>query len=317
VRTPLKCAHGQGLCATCFGLAEDGKLHEPGVNIGVLASQAMGEPATQLSMDSFHTGGIAAGVGAGSVDRLTRLRQLLEMPDKVKNEAALSRVSGRIHSVKKDAAGGVDVFVETKGPDEKVEQVRHYVPAKLVREDITPGMTVRRGDTLSHGVINPHRYLDATKDIHAVQNMLASELHSPADDKGKEGLYAKEGVRRRNIEVVVRNVTNLTRVKDPGHSEWVPGDIVPRTVVEEFNRAHPDPFHHITHEPILKGTGEIPHLINRDWMARLNYQQLHTTMQQAAAMGLKSELHGTHPIPSLAYGSEFGRPPPGTPKHHY
>jgi DNA-directed RNA polymerase subunit beta' len=301
VRSPLKCEHGDGICAKCYGLNENGHLHDVGTNIGVLAGQSLGEPAVQMAMDAFHSGGIASSErGAKSVDRFTRLRNLLEMPKKLRDEATVAQVSGKITEVKKDPTG---VSVVVNG-------VRHFVPHNL--EDparIKVGVEVRKGDKLSEGYVNPHHLLSATKDIHAVQNYLVKEMH--------EGLYDKEGVRRRNVEVAIRATTNLTKIRDPGSSDHLPGDVVPRSVVEEHNRNLPKGAKPIEHEPILKGIEQVPGHISTNWMGRLNYRELHTTIQQAASQGWKSDLHGSHPIPGVAYGAEFGKPPPGKPKHVY
>jgi DNA-directed RNA polymerase subunit beta' len=314
VRSPLKCQHGDGVCAKCFGLNEDGKLHEIGTNIGVLAGQALGEPAVQMAMDAFHSGGIAGGSkgsaselrGASSVDRFTRLRQLLAMPKKLKGEATLARATGAITKVEPDPTGGVNIYIGKQ---------RHLVPQRLVNETVTVGREVKRGDLLSHGLVNPRHLLESVRDIHAVQNHLVEELHSPAYGKDNDdrplaqGLYDKEGVRRRNVEVVVRGLTNLTKVKDPGTSHWFHGDIAPRVVVEEHNRNLKKGERPVEHEPELHGVRQIPLTVSTDWMARLNYQQLANTIIQGAAQGWKSDLHGSHPVPGIAHGAEFGRPP--------
>jgi DNA-directed RNA polymerase beta subunit/DNA-directed RNA polymerase beta' subunit len=303
VRSPLKCAHGEGICAKCFGLNENGSLHDVGTNIGVLAGQAIGEPASQMSMDSFHSGGVAMGAGAGSVGAFTRLHQIVMMPEILKNAATLSSAAGPITDVKKDAAGGVDIYVGT---------ARHHVPVHLVRADMKVGAEVKKGQKLSHGFTNPHALMDATGDIHAVQNYLTSALHSQAvsDPKSSDGpgLFERKS-RRRNIEVVVRALTNLTKIKDPGHSDYIRGDVVPRSEVEEHNRNLPKGKRPIEHKPFLKGVSEIPRLINPNWMARLNYQELPSTIQQAASYGSKADIHGAHPIPGMAMGASFGRPP--------
>lgn len=293
VRSALKCEHGDGICSTCFGLNENGKLHDTGTNIGVLAGQALGEPAVQMAMDAFHSGGIASSErGAKSVDRFTRLENLLKMPKQLRDEATLSTVAGKITHIKKDPTGGVDIFIGG---------VKHLVPKHLVGEGLHEGMEIKKGDRLSEGYINPHGLLAATKDIHAVQNYLTNEMY--------DGLYEKEGVRRRNVEVVVRAVTNLSKIKDPGHSEWLHGDIIPRSVIEEHNRNLPKGEKPVLHDAILSGVREIPSLASTNWMARLNYQKLHTTIQQAAGQGWTADLHGTNPIPGLAHGSSFGLPP--------
>lgn len=298
VRSPLKCQHGDGICAKCFGLNESGKLHDTGTNIGVLAGQALSEPAVQMAMDAFHTGGIAAGRGAMSVDRLTRLTAALKMPQELKNSATLARASGTITAVKKDAAGGVDVFIGTE---------RHFVPEELVNHEIKVGTEVKKGQPISHGFINPHKLLPLT-DIHTVQNFLTNELYG--------NLYEKEGVRRRNVETVVRALTNLTKIEDPGSSSHLHGDVVPHSVVEEHNRSLPHNKRPIIHKPFLVGIEQVPGN-STDWMSRLNYRELASTIQSAASQGWKSDLHGSSPIPGLAYGAEFGKQLPGAKKHTY
>ena len=300
VRSPLKCEHSDGICAKCYGIAEHGKLHPVGTNIGVIAGSALGEPSTQMTLNSFHFGGVASGRGGASVDRITRLTSLLTMPEKIKDQATVSTASGVISAVHDIAAGGVRVMVDG---------VPHYVPHHLVNFDIKPGVEVKKGDKLSDGYINPHHLLAATKDIHAVQNYLTREMH--------EGLYDSEDVRRRNVEVAVRSMTNLSKVMDPGSSFHEAGDIIPRAVAEEYNRElvkGETPMHHV---PFLKGSEQIPALLTKNWMGRLNYRELHKTILEAAGKGEKAELHESHPIAGVMYGAEFGIPQAGKPKHVY
>jgi DNA-directed RNA polymerase subunit beta' len=303
VRSPLKCSHGQGLCSKCFGLNENGDLHELGTNIGVLAGQALGEPATQLAMDSFHTGGVAASRGGASVDKFTRLNQLLEIPKVLPNAAVLAEASGKVTKVERDMA--------TNGWNVQVGKNKHYIPAQRTPtydgQPLTVGIEVKKGDPLSDGHIDPRKYLEHT-DIHTVQNYLANELYN--------GIYKDERVRRRNIETVVRSLTNYTRIKDPGDSHHLHGDFALRTVVEEHNRNLPQGSRPIEHQPVLKGAQQMALDSHEDWMARLNFQQLRNTILEGTAKGWKTDLHGTNPIPAYAFGAEFGL---GTPdkKHHY
>lgn len=298
VRSPLKCHKGDGLCAKCFGLNENGTLHDEGTNIGILAGQAMGEPAVQMAMDAFHSGGIAgAGRGAMSVGRFERLKSLLAMPKMLKNEATLAKASGTVTDIKKDAAGGHDVFIGGE---------RHYVQHKLPLK-VVVGAEVKKGDAISEGHINPIHLLKYT-DMHNVQNHLTNELY--------HGLYKKEGVRRRNIETVVRAITNLTKVTEPGDSDWTPGDVVPLSLVEEKNRGMVKGSKQVVHTPILRSVKQLP-LSSENWMARLNFQNIANTLQQGVSQGWKSDLHNSHPIAGIAYGAEFGKAPATKPKYVY
>jgi intein/homing endonuclease len=301
VRSPLKCEQPQGICAKCYGINENGKLHQAGTNIGVIAGQAMGEPATQLALDSFHSGGLASGRGGASISRIERLQQLLKMPDKIKGQATLAKVTGRVTSIKPNKAiGGHDVVIE--GHTHRVDSLD---PALKV------GATIERGGSLSEAgsPINPQQFLNITKDIHKVRKLLTDELHG--------GLYQKEGVRQRNIETVVKALTNLTRVKDPGSSHWDIWDVAPHSAVEAYNRSiHGTTHKPVVHESVLFGSEQIPNKA-QDWMSRLNYRNIKSTIQQAAATRLKSDIHGMSPIPGIAHGKEFGLPPKGKKQYLY
>lgn len=302
VRSPLKCAHGHGLCAKCFGLNENGHLHENGTNVGVLAGHSMGEPATQLAMDSFHTGGVAASRGAGAVDKFTRLNQLLLIPKTLKDSAILSKVSGKVSKIEKDQS--------TNGWNVHIGDEHHFIPAQRLplhqEQPLKVGASVRKGEPISDGSINPRELLQHT-DIHAVQNYLTDELY--------KGIYKSEGVKRRNIETVVRSLTNLAQVKDPGDSHHLPGDLVLRTVVDEHNRGLKAGQKPIDATPLLRSARQIALDQHEDWMARLNFQELNRTLMEATAKGWKTNLHGMNPIPAYARGETFGL---GTPDHpHY
>ena len=294
VRSPLKCAHGHGLCSKCFGLNESGNLHEIGTNIGVLSGHALGEPATQLAMDSFHTGGVAASRGGGAVDKFTRLNDLLEIPKTLANAAVLAKVNGKVQKVERDKA--------TNGWNVYIGEEKHFIPAQRLPlykgEPLKAGDEVKKGVPISDGHINPRELLKHT-DIHTVQNYLTNELYN--------SIYKDERVRRRNIETVVRALTNYTQIKDPGDSHFDVGDHALRTVVEEHNRNLKPGQRPIEHDPVLKGAQQMALDSHEDWMARLNFQELRHTLLEGTAKGWVSNLHGMNPIPGYAQGSEFGK----------
>lgn len=302
VRSPLKCSHGKGLCAKCYGLNENGHLHEVGTNIGIIAGHAMGEPATQLAMNSFHTGGVAASRGAGATDKFTRLNQLIEFPKTLPNAAVLAKTTGTVQKIERDTA--------TNGWNIHINGEKHFVSAQheptYDGQPLRTGTVVRKGDPISDGHIDPRKYLEHT-DIHTVQNYLTNELYN--------SIYKDERVRRRNIETVVRSLTNLTKIKDPGDSDFHHGDHALRTIIEEHNRNLEPGKKPVVHQPILRGAQQMALDQHEDWMARLNFQRLRDTILEGTAKGWRTDLHGTSPIPAYAYGAEFGK---GTPtKPHY
>lgn len=296
VRSSLRCAHGPGICKKCYGLTENGTLPEKGLNVGVLAGQALGERATQLSMKSFHTGGTAA-TKTDIVDEFQRVMNLLHFPEVLPGSATLSSAAGKVRKIEKDPAGGHNVYVG---------DARHYVPQNrgvpmYNGAPLAVGTEVKKGAPLSAGPINPHEMLPLTG-IEPVQSYLAGELH---------GIYGREGIRRRNTEVVVKALTNLTKIEDPGdHKYYLPGDFAPTSYVTKLNRGAPKKKP-IIHRPILKGVNVLPHDMQEDWLARFNHERIGQTLIEAAQQGWRSSVHGLHPIPAAVHGHEFGRGKPG------
>jgi len=297
VRSPLHCRMGKGVCAKCLGLNEKGKEHAIGTNVGVIAGHALGEPVTQLTMRTFHTGG-AAGTGQ-VVDAFQRAKQLFTVPENLPDKATLSTVSGQVERVAKDPRGGSTVTIAGK---------EHRVVTGQVLKHIKPGYSVAKGEEISTGPIDPHDLLAQTKNLGKVRAYLADEI-----DKAYGGM-----TRRRNIETVVRAMTNLTRVTSaPEDSTLVRGELAPLSAVEAYNaEAREAGRGTIRHKPQLAAMNTLPLAGQEDWMARLNYQRLKETYQEGAAQGWSSDIHG-HPIPGLAHGAEFGlrefeplKPPP-------
>lgn len=294
VRSPLKCRHGKGICAKCFGLSEKGDLHTPGTNVGVMAVHALGEPATQLSMNAFHEGGVVGGKGSGAVDKFTRIKQLTELPGALPDVATIASTDGKVESVTKDPAGGWNVMVGG---------VRHFVPSRRELK-AKVGDTFKKGDSLSSGVKNPVELLKVTQDLGKVQKYISDELWDAYKDEGP--------VKRRNIEVFVRAMTNLGHVTDPGdHPEYIKGDYVPLAEVNHWNSKIPAKTKAVQATPVLKSVKVLPRELQTDWLALMNTKRLKQTLLEAVPQGWRSNLHGNHPIPGLAVAKEFGT---GTPE---
>jgi DNA-directed RNA polymerase subunit beta' len=290
VRTPLKCQAHQGLCAKCFGLNENGHLHQKGTNLGIMAAHALGEPLTQMAMNSFHTGGVAGSAGAKALDQFTRVEHVIRMPKTLPGSSVLATADGRVEKITQDkATGGVNVTVGG---------VPHFIPALKGSPVVTVGQEIKKGDSLTNGPKNPHELLPLTS-VGSVQRYLVDEISA---------LYGKSPLHRRNSEVFIRALTNLSEVKDPGdHPDFLPGDKVPYNEVASHNAKLEAGKRPVEVTPILKGTNVLPTEVQTDWIAMLQSKNLKSTITDAAAEGWHSNIHGVHPIPGMAFGVEFGK----------
>jgi DNA-directed RNA polymerase subunit beta' len=291
VRSPLRCRAKDGVCQKCLGLDENNSVPKIGTNIGIIAGQSIGEPSVQLSLNTFHTGGIAKGRSARSANTFQTLNNLLTLPKTLPDAATLSHGVGTITSIKEAPQGGWDILIGKKK--------KHYV-----RGDhdltVTRGQEVRRGDRLSSGTIDPLELIKL-RGVSETQDHLSHEIEKVIHENAAP-------VRRRNIEVVVRAITNLAEVDDPGDNpDWSPGDMRRISEIEHWNDVSGPSKKNAKFTPTLKGVGQMPLSMQEDWMARLNFQKLNETMERAVREGWKSDIHGFHPIPAAAHASEFGR----------
>ncbi len=290
VRSPTRCQSEDGICKKCMGLSENGRAYNIGDNVGVVASQAVGEPSTQLSLNVFHQGGLAKGKGSESMGTFKRLEELLTLNTTLPFTAPLAPKSGKVEAVKKADRGGLNVTVSG--------QTLWVPPGQDLR--VKAGQRVARGTPLSTGPQNPADVLNL-RGLHPMQDYVTDQIQNV--------LQGAAPVKRRNIEVVVKAMTDVTQIEDPGdHPEWVPGDMRPITKVNAWNRqAARQGKRPVRHEPQVKGVKLLPKELKEDWMARLNFESLTSSLTQAFREGWKSNLHGFHPIPGLAAGSEFGK----------
>ena len=317
VRSPLHCHSDKGICQKCFGLAANGHHHAVGTNVGVLSAHALGERAVQLTLKAFHSGGSVSSRSGGALGAFQRLEQLTYLPDKTPNSAALSRVKGTVTKVEQTSTGtqihidGVPHFVGKDGEGRDLHQDlpnAHIAPGYKPWTPPVVGMKVERGQMLSdpnRTLINPHRLYEATGDMGRVQHFMADELHK---------IYEDEGVRKRAVETVVRAMGNVTKISDPhDHPDLLRGQFYSRSAINKINQERQQKGQKlIEHTPSLIGVDLLPLAATEDWMAVLNHQKLRSSIKRNAALGAVSELHGAHPIPGLAYGAEFGRPPAGS-----
>jgi DNA-directed RNA polymerase subunit beta' len=291
-----------------MGISAHGQLHDIGENVGVVAAQSLGERAVQLTMKVFHTGGsVSTGGGSKVLGGFARFKQLTELPKNPPDAADLAMRAGVIEKVEKDSTG-VNITIGGKkhhvGKDSSGAPLWKPVGDELHPQWVPPreGLHVERGQLLSdpmRTVINPHDLYKATGNMESVQNYMADEIHR---------LYKDEGIKRQHVETVVKAMSNLTKIRESGDYEGVlRGEFHPTSKISAINRelvkAGKRP---IEHEPTLKGVAMMPLSVQEDWMAKMQHVRLHNTLLESAATGVRSDIHGLHPIPGMAMGSEFG-----------
>jgi DNA-directed RNA polymerase subunit beta' len=220
VRSPLTCGLRHGICRTCYGrdLATRKKI-SVGEAVGVVAAQSIGEPGTQLTMRTFHTGGVRQFTGEDITQGLPRIEQLFEVrrPKKV---AMLADRDGVIIEIR-ETEGKRKIIVETSDKDGNEERVAWNVPAaQSLKTDIQVGSTVRIGQELTEGYKDPQQLLEV-EGLEEVQRYLLD---------GIQEVYRTQGVsiNDKHIETILRKVApvNRVRVAEEGDSAFVAGELV-------------------------------------------------------------------------------------------
>ena len=221
VRSVLTCRTENGVCARCYGenMAHGGKV-DVGEVVGIIAAQAIGEPGTQLTMRTFHTGGIA---GADDITQgLPRVEELFEAR-KPKRDAILAEISGTV-SMQETKKKRLLVITSDEDPnDQKSYQITYGSRLK-----VEAGDHVEAGDELTEGSINPHDLLRILG-VKAVQEYLLREVLSVYRLQGV-------GVSDKHIEIIIRQMLRKVRIEDGGDTNLLPGSLVDIFRFEEANQ---------------------------------------------------------------------------------
>ena len=218
VRTILTCRSHSGICAKCYGAnMATGEMVQVGEAVGIIAAQSIGEPGTQLTMRTFHTGGVA---GGDITQGLPRVEELFEAR-KPKGLAIIAEFGGTVAVM--DNKKSREVIVTD---DETGESKPYQIPYGS-RIKVVDGASVEAGDELTEGSINPHDLLKI-KGIRAVQNYLLQEV---------QRVYRSQGVDicDKHIEVIVRQMLKKIRIEDSGDTTFLPGSLVDVLDFEEEN----------------------------------------------------------------------------------
>ncbi|NLA57492.1 MAG: DNA-directed RNA polymerase subunit beta', partial [Firmicutes bacterium] len=218
IRSVLTCKTRHGVCARCYGRnLATGRLVEVGEAVGTIAAQSIGEPGTQLTMRTFHTGGVA---GDDITAGLPRVEELFEAR-KPKGQAIITEIAGTTRIVE---SKGVRKVIVT---DEHGEERSYTVPYGA-RLKVRDGGYVEAGDQLTEGPVNPHEIL-RVKGVRAVQAYLVREVQE---------VYRSQGVdiNDKHIEVIIRQMLRKVKVESPGDTDLLPGGLVDVYEFEDENR---------------------------------------------------------------------------------
>ena len=218
IRTILTCKCKVGICAKCYGAnLATGEPVQVGESVGIIAAQSIGEPGTQLTMRTFHSGGVA---GGDITQGLPRVEELFEAR-KPKGLAIITEIPGvaAINDTKKKR----EVIVT----DQETGESKTYLIPYGSRIKITDGQILEAGDELTEGSVNPHDIL-RIKGVRAVQDYMIREV---------QRVYRLQGVEisDKHIEVIVRQMLKKIRIEDNGDTEFLPGTLVDFLEYEDVN----------------------------------------------------------------------------------
>jgi len=273
-RTVLTCEAEQGVCAACYGRSlATLKGIEMGEAVGVIAAQSIGEPGTQLTMRTFHTGGIA---GIDITHGLPRVVELFEARTP-KGAAVLSSTSGVVRISEEENGRRVTVV-----GDDGTEDV--YNISQRAHLEVSEGQEVLAGDALVEGPKDPKELLDI-KGIRETQQYLVEEVQKVYRDQGVS-------IHDKHIELIVRQMLRRVSVAEPGESAFLPGERVDSRIYAEVNRelvtAGQRPAEG---RPELMGITKAS-LATDSWLSAASFQETTRVLTEAAIEGKSDSLYG-------------------------
>ncbi|MDC3002063.1 DNA-directed RNA polymerase subunit beta' [Actinomycetota bacterium] len=275
VRTVLNCESPVGTCAMCYGLSmATGKLVDVGEAVGIIAAQSIGEPGTQLTMRTFHTGGVA---GEDITHGLPRVVELFEARTP-KGVAPIAEVSGRVRIEDTEKARKIIVV-----PDDGAEEVAHQVSkrARLLTED---GAHVEVGEQLTVGAVDPKQVLRILGP-RQVQWHLVDQVQE---------VYRSQGVsiHDKHIEVIVRQMLKRITIIDSADAPFLAGELVERSVFEAQNRrVVAEGGTPASGRPELMGITKAS-LATESWLSAASFQETTRVLTDAAIHARSDSLLG-------------------------
>jgi DNA-directed RNA polymerase subunit beta' len=273
VRTVLNCEAQLGICVECYGraLAEGHKV-QIGEAVGIIAAQSIGEPGTQLTMRTFHTGGVA---GEDITHGLPRVVELFEARSP-KGKAEIATLTGEVSVEETDK--GIKITVDDG------DETSPVTVSRRARLRVADGDHTSAGEMLTEGSIDPHEMLEV-RGAREVQQLLVREVQS---------VYRSQGVsiHDKHIELIVRQMLRRVSVVEPGDTEFLPGELVDRQRFAEANRAMLDEGRQPANgRQILMGITKAS-LATDSWLSAASFQETTRVLTEAAIEGRSDSLVG-------------------------
>ena len=276
IRSAFTCDTKHGVCKYCYGrnLATGSEV-EVGEAVGTIAAQSIGEPGTQLTMRTFHTGGVA---GDDITQGLPRIQEIFEARNP-KGGATITEVTGEVVSIDENA-GSRTKEITIKGATD----TRTYTVPFTARLNVEEGQTIHRGEPLTSGSIDPKELL-RVRDVLSVENYLLREVQK---------VYRMQGVEigDKHVEVMVRQMLRKVRVMDPGSTEILPGTLLDIADFTERNRsAIMNGEVPATARPVLLGITKAS-LETNSFLSAASFQETTRVLTDASIRGKKDHLLG-------------------------
>ena len=275
IRTILTCRSHSGVCAKCYGAnMATGEPVQVGEAVGIIAAQSIGEPGTQLTMRTFHSGGVA---GGDITQGLPRVEELFEAR-KPKGLAIITEIAGtaNLNDTKKKR----EIIVTNR---ETGESKAYLIPYGS-RIKVADGAELEAGDELTEGSVNPHDIL-RIKGLRAVQDYMIQEV---------QRVYRLQGVEinDKHIEVIVRQMLKKIRIEESGDTEFLPGTNVDRLEFEDVNEAlEAEGKEPATGEQIIMGITKAS-LATNSFLSAASFQETTKVLTEAAIKGKVDPLVG-------------------------